>query len=152
MTGFTDVLNGMLITVYNRILRVEESFLQTGGGIGLNIREIHMIGYIGRAGNQGRTLSEIADYLEIARPSVTVAVRKLEQKGYLDRNGCTQDGRVVRVTLTRTGRKMFMLHMHFHMEMVKELENELCEEEKNALVRVMAKLDDFFEKSIEATT
>jgi len=152
LQGFTEVLNGMLVTVYHKILRVEEDFLQKGPGTGLTIREMHTIEYIGRAGAEGRTLSEIADFLDVARPSVTVAVRKLEQKGFLNKNGCIQDGRVVRVTLTRDGRKVFMLHMHFHMVMVKEIENELCEEEKNVLVRVITKLDKFFEKSIEATT
>ena len=140
----------MLVTVYHKILRVEEDFLKKGIGSGLTIRELHMIEYIGRAGVQGRTLSETADFLEVARPSVTVSVRKLEQKGYLVKNGCVQDGRVVRVTLTREGRKVFMLHMHFHMALVKELEDGLCEDEKNVLVRVITKLDSFFEKSIEA--
>jgi hypothetical protein len=36
--------------------------------------------------------------------------------------------------------------------MVKELEEGLCEEEKNVLVKVITKLDKFFEKNIEATT
>ena len=152
MQKFKEVLNDMLVTVYHKILRVEEDFLQQGAGAGLTIREMHMIEYIGRAGAQGRTLSETADFFDVARPSVTVAVRKLEQKGFLVKNGCSSDGRVVRVTLTRIGRKVFMLHMYFHMVMIKELESELCEEEKNVLVRVITKLDDFFEKSIEATT
>ena len=149
---FSDVLNYMLVTVYHKILRVEEDFLQRGVGAGLTVREMHMIEYIGRAGAEGRNLSETADFLDVARPSVTVAVRKLEQKGFLIKNGCAQDGRVVKVTLTRDGRKVFMLHMHFHMVLVRELESELCEEEKHVLVRVINKLDDFFEKSIEATT
>ena len=149
MQGFSEVLNGMLVTFYHKILRVEEAFLQRGVGEGLNIREMHMIEYIGKAGAEGRTLGGIAEFLGVARPSVTVAVRKLEQKGYLLRNGCAQDGRVVRVTLSRIGRKMFMLHMHFHIAMVKELESELCEDEKTVLVRVITKLDKFFEKSLE---
>ncbi|MCL2392217.1 MAG: MarR family transcriptional regulator [Oscillospiraceae bacterium] len=152
MQSFKEVLNDMLVTVYHKILRVEEDFLQKGVGAGLTIREMHMIEYIGRAGKNGRTLSEIAEFLEVARPSVTVSVRKLEQKGFLTRNGSAQDGRVVLITLTREGRKVFMLHMHFHMIMVNELESELCEEEKNVLIRVITKLDKFFEKSIEATT
>jgi len=152
LQSFKEVLNDMLVTVYHKILRVEEDFLQKGVGAGLTIREMHMIEYIGRAGKNGRTLSEIAEFLEVARPSVTVSVRKLEQKGFLTRNGSAQDGRVVLITLTREGRKVFMLHMHFHMIMVNELESELCEEEKNVLIRVITKLDKFFEKSIEATT
>jgi len=152
MQGFSEVLNNMLVTVYQKIRSVEEDFLERGIGAGLSLREMHLIEYVGRAGAGGRTLSETADFLNVAKPSVTVAVRKLEQKGFLYKNGSTQDGRVTIVTLTRTGRKVFMLHMHFHMVMVQELEKELCEEEKNVLVRVITKLDKFFEKSIEATT
>ncbi|MCL2201033.1 MAG: MarR family transcriptional regulator, partial [Oscillospiraceae bacterium] len=61
------------------------------------------------------------------------------------------DGRVIRVTLTRVGRKLFMLHMHFHMVMIKQLEEGLADDEKSALVRVITKLDSYFEKSIEAS-
>jgi len=152
MQKFSEVLNEMLVTVYHKILKVEEDFLQRGLGSGLTIRELHMIEFIGKAGTEGRALSEIADFFDVARPSVTVSVKKLEQKGFLMRKGCALDGRVVRVSLTRDGRKVFMLHMHFHRAMVKELEEGLCEEEKNVLVKVIAKLDKFFEKNIEATT
>jgi DNA-binding MarR family transcriptional regulator len=111
---------------------------------------MHMIEYVGKAGAEGRTLSEIADFMNVARPSVTVSVRKLEQKGFLVKNGCMQDGRVIRVTLTREGRKVYMHHMRFHMLMVQELESGLCEEEKNVLAQAISKLDKFFEKRIEA--
>jgi len=145
------MLNDMLIAVYHKILRVEEEFLQKGVGAGLTIREMHMIEYVGKAGSEGRTLSETAEFLDVARPSATVSVRKLEQKGFLTKNGCSMDGRVVRVTLTRDGRKVYMHHMRFHNLMVRELESELDEEERSILVHAISKLDRFFEKSIEAS-
>ena len=151
MQKFTEMLNDMLVAVYHKVLRVEEEFLQSGIGSGLTIREMHMIECVGKAGAEGRTLSGMAEFLDVARPSVTVSVRKLEQKGFLLKNGCTHDGRVTRVTLSREGRKVYMHHMRFHMLMVKEMESGLCEEEKNALAQAMGKLDRFFEKRIEAT-
>ena len=151
MQDFTEALNDLLVSVYNKILRVEEDFLQSGIGAGLTIRDMHMVEFIGKAGAGGRTLSETAEFLGVARPSVTVSVRKLEQKGFLQKNGCAQDGRVVRVTLTRNGRKAYMHHMRFHKLMVLELESGFSEEEKKVLARGIGKLDRFFEKSIEAT-
>lgn len=151
MQAFTEVLNDMLVAVFHKILRVEEEYLQKGIGIGLTIREMHMIEYMGKVGGEGRTLSETADFLGVARPSVTVSVRKLEQKGLLIRNGCTQDGRVIRVTLTREGRRVYMHHMRFHMLMVRELESGLNEDEKSTLISAISKLDRFFGKSIEAS-
>ena len=149
MQSFTESLNDLLVAVFHNILRVEEEYLQKGIGLGLTIREMHMIEYIGKAAKEGRTLSEIADFLKVARPSVTVAARKLEGRGYLIKNGWAQDGRVIRVTLTREGRKVFMHHMRFHALMVRELEEGFSEDEKNVLTRAIAKLDRYFDRSIE---
>ena len=148
MPSFTEMLNDLLVAVFHNILSVEEEYLQKGFGRGLTIREMHMIEYIGKAGQEGRTLSETADFLKVARPSVTVAARKLEGKGYLEKKGCLQDGRVVRVTLTREGRKVFIQHMRFHTLMARELEEGLNEEEKSILISVIAKLDRFFENGV----
>ena len=150
MRPFTEILNDLLVAVYHNILRVEEEYLQKGIGRGLTIREMHMIEYIGKAGRNGRTLSETADYQKVARPSVTVAARKLEEKGFLMKSNCEHDGRVVRVTLTREGRKVYMHHMRFHALMIRELEEGLSEEEKRVLLRAIDKIDRYFEKSIEA--
>ena len=150
MYKFAEVINEMLVSVYHKVLRVEEEFLQTGIGAGLSIREMHLIEYVGKSGAEGRTISETAQFLDVARPSVTVSVGKLEKKGLLIKNGCATDGRVVRVTLARQGRKVYIHHMRFHMLMVRELESELNDEEKSVLLKVITKLDDFFEKSIEA--
>ena len=150
MPKFTEALNEMLVSVYNKILRVEEAFLQRGIGAGLSIREMHMAEYVGKAGAEGRTLSEIADFLGVARPSVTVSARKLEQKGFFTKTGSSQDGRVVRVTLTREGRRVYMHHMRFHSLMVRELEDGFSEDERKVLIRAIEKLDGFFERSIGA--
>ena len=150
MQQFAEMINDMLVEVFDKILRVEEAFLQTGLGRGLTIREVHMIEYVGKGGKEGRTLSETADFLQVARPSVTVAVRKLEEKGFITKNSWAQDGRVVRITLTREGRKVYMYHMRFHTLMVRELQDSFSEEEKDVLSRAIGRLDRFFTKSIEA--
>ena len=152
LQSFAIVLNDLLVAAFNNILRVEEEYLQKGIGSGLTIREMHLIEYIGKSGKEGRTLSETAAYLNVARPSVTVAARKLEHKGFLTKSGCEQDGRVVRATLTREGRKVYLHHMRFHTLMARELEEGLCEDEKSVLVRAMGRLNRFFENSIEAAT
>ena len=96
---------------------------------------------------KGKTVSEIAEFLKVAKPTVTVAVSKLEKKGYLQRSGSEEDGRVVRVTLTREGRKVYLYHEQYHMTMVRELEQAFDEEEKEILMRAIDKLNRFFEDS-----
>jgi len=147
---FHEMLNDMLVTVFNNIMRIEEEFLQKGQKHSLSIREMHLIEYVGKGGDEDRSLGEIADYLKIARPSVTVAVRKLAEKGFLIKNGSARDGRVVHVSLTHEGRKVFMNHMRFHALMVREIETGLDECEKDTLIRLIGKIDRYFEKSIGA--
>lgn len=152
MQSFQSTLNNMLMEVYHNIVRVEEEFLQKNNRINLTIREMHLIECLGIDMENGKTVSEIADFLKIAKSSVTVAVGKLEKKGYLCKNGCQTDGRVVRVTLTREGKKVYAYHKRYHMSMIHEIEGEFGEEEQELLVRVIAKLNKFFEKSVGATT
>ncbi len=144
------MLNDMLLEVYHNILRVEEEFLRSDSRINLTIREMHLIECVGQDSENGRTVSEIADYLKVAKPSVTVAVNKLERKGYLQKSGSQTDGRVVHVTLTREGRKVYLYHDRYHLNMIREIEDEFNEEEREYLVRVIGKLNKFFEKSAEA--
>ena len=146
---FGEIVNDMLISVYHKILRVEEEFLQKALGDGLTIREMHMIEFIGGGASEGRALSDIAVFLGVARPSVTVSAKKLEQKGLITKHECARDRRIVLVKLTRAGRKIYLGHMRFHMLMVKELESGFDDEEKSVLVRAIGKLDSFFQKSIE---
>ena len=152
MLGFQKMLNDMLVEVYHNIVRVEEEFLQKNDRINLTIREMHLIECVGLDSENGKTVSEIADYLKVRKPTVTVAVNKLERKGYLCKNGCHTDGRVVRVTLTREGRKVYLYHKRYHMSMIHEIEDEFDAAELDILVRVISKLNKFFEKTIGAET
>ncbi len=150
MLEFQKTLNCMLMDIYHSIMRVEEEFLQKNKRVNLTIREMHLIECVGADRENGKSVSEIADYLKLTRPTVTVAVNKLEKKGYLSKNGCQNDGRVVRVKLTREGRKIDMYHRQYHMLMIHELEDEFDEQERSTLIRVVNRLNTFFEKSVGA--
>ncbi len=147
MQDFPHVLNDMLVEVYHNILRMEEEFLKRNNRISLSIREMHLIECVGMDRKSGKTISEIADYLKVARPSVTVMVGKLEKKGFLAKQGCETDGRIVRVFLTREGRKVDAYHKQYHMNMVREIEKAFEPEEQQYLLRAIDKLNEFFKKS-----
>jgi DNA-binding MarR family transcriptional regulator len=152
MQEFRKTLNYMLTEIYHNIMRVEEEFLQKNNRINLTIREMHLIECVGTDRENGKTISEIAEYLKVARPTATVAVGKLERKGYLSKNGCSSDGRVVHVKLTREGRKVDLYHQRYHMMMIHEIEDEFDEEERGSLLRAVKRLNTFFERSVGAKT
>ena len=137
-----------MIEIYHNIMRVEEDFLRNNDRIDLSIREMHLIEYVGEDKQNGKNISEIADYLNVARPSVTVAVNKLEKRGYLEKRSCQSDGRVVRVFLTKAGRKVNMYHHIYHMDMIREIEKGFTEQEQELLIRTIEKLNEFFKGSL----
>lgn len=54
------------------------------------------------------SIGALAAFERVQPPSMTRAVRKLEEKGYLARRACEGDGRVVLVSLTEAGRELVL--------------------------------------------
>jgi DNA-binding MarR family transcriptional regulator len=51
-----------------------------------------------------RRITELTDLEGIAQPTMTLLVRRLQEKGWVKRDGLPDDGRVVLVSLTEAGR------------------------------------------------
>jgi DNA-binding MarR family transcriptional regulator len=151
MERFAAALNDILIETYHNIMCVEENFLKNHKRINITIREMHLLECVGADPENGKTISEIAEYLKIARPSVTVAVNKLEKKGFIVKRGSDADGRVVKVFLSRRGKAVEMYHHLYHVNMAQELEKVFDDKEKDILIRAIERLNDFFKNSIGGT-
>lgn len=139
----------MLVDTFWTILKVEEQTIQDSSKIDLTINEMHVIEAIGKDGNQGITIGYLADELYITRPSVTVAVNKLERKGYVKKIKSEQDGRKVMATLTKKGLKMDAIHRYFHENMVRNIGKEFTPEEKEVLIKAIGKLNVFFRSKLK---
>lgn len=139
-----EELNTILVETFKSILKIEEISLKNKGLKDLSINEMHLIEAVGRGGDKGRTVSDIAQELNITPPSVTTAINKLEKKGYVTKNRCSQDGRVVHVALTRLGNKIDSVHKYFHQQMIRSISRELNKEEKAILYKGIKGLNEFF--------
>ncbi|MFV0413144.1 MAG: MarR family winged helix-turn-helix transcriptional regulator [Oscillospiraceae bacterium] len=150
MTSLENNLNTLLVKVYRSLEKLEEEMLRASKNIHLTINEIHMLEAIEESSKEGSaTISDISAYLDISLPSVTLAVNKLVRKGYVTKEKCGEDGRVVRVKLTREGHRAEHAHRYFHRAMVRSITQDLSEEERAALLMGVAKLDGFLEKNIQ---
>lgn len=150
LNAFERELNEILVDTFRTILRVEEDALKETGVTDLSISEMHLLESVGKSGPEGRTISDIAQELSVTLPTVTVAINKLEKKGYVQKVKSGADARMVFVTLTRTGQKMDRVHRYFHEQMVRNISSEMDEEEKRILTMGVVKLNRFFKrKSLE---
>ncbi|HHW89328.1 MAG TPA: MarR family transcriptional regulator, partial [Clostridiales bacterium] len=98
---------------------------------------------------KGVTISDIAQDLDITLPSVTVAINKLQRKGYVQKIKISEDGRKVNVVLTKLGKKVDAVHKYFHEQMTKDISKEFSKEEKSILLKGISKLNDFFNSKIK---
>lgn len=148
MDTFDHELNKLLVDTYRSIIKVEESTIKNIKAMDLSINEMHLLESVGKK-EESLTISDIAQDLNITLPSVTIAINKLLKKGYVQKVKCTDDGRKVNVTLTKTGRKINSAHAYFHEQMIKNISREFAKEEKEILLKGISKLNEFFVRKAE---
>lgn len=142
-----QVINELLVQIFNDILRIEEQTLRNGHLSDISVTEMHTIEAIGMY--ESRTMSEAAQDLEITVGTLTTAVNKLIKKGYVQRKRIEEDRRVVLVQLTKKGKLAYRLHDKFHTDMVKATIKGLTKDEEKVLVGSLERLNTYFKEKYE---
>lgn len=144
--------NNTLVKLYHNTTRLEELTLSLERSVNLTINEIRLIECVksGTKGGEGPTISAIAAEMNITRPSATVAINKLTAKKYVEKSGCSNDGRSVRVMLTDKGDKAYNMHRKYHKNLIEEMKQSFGEDEFNNINAVCEKLGAFFAEKVEA--
>ena len=151
MDRFSKELNNLLVDTYRQISKIEEQAIRQTGKTDLSISELHLLETVGKDKENGCSISDIAAAQEITLPSVTVAINKLAKKGYVEKVRALHDGRIVNVKLTKLGSKMDAGHRYFHENMVRNVSKEMSEEEKEALISGIQKLNTFLGRRLAAS-
>ncbi len=146
MNEFDIELNKVLVDTFRSILKVEELSLKNKGLKDLSISEMHLLEAVGKNGDKGRTAGDIAAELNITPPSVTIAINKLEKKGYVQKNKSSEDGRMVFIALTRLGKKIDSVHRYFHEQMIRTIGKELSSAEKQIFLKGLRGINAFFDE------
>ena len=143
-----EILNKLLVQLFNDILHIEEKAMKNTEFKNLSITEIHTIEAIGTEGN--RTMGEIAHDLRITVGTLTTAINRLIKKGYVERKRIEEDRRVVLVSLTEIGKKVFDVHSVFHKEMIDGILENFKGDELDVLTKALGKANRFFERKYES--
>ena len=150
MNAFEQSLNHLLVDTFNYILKYEETSLKKTLSVPVTITEAHMIEAVGNQENQETTVSGIASLLGIAMPTATVAVKKLEHKGFIKKIPCANDGRRTIISLTELGKRIERAHRLFHERLVKNISRQFADAEKEVLLHAVKTLSEFFKEKVEA--
>ncbi|HBC97345.1 MAG TPA: MarR family transcriptional regulator [Clostridium sp.] len=145
-----NVINELLVDLFNDILEIEQKSLQYSIFKDLSITEIHTIEAIGMY--KPRTMTEVASQLDITLSTLTTAINHLVRKEYVVRERSEQDRRIVFIKLTKKGKLAFRVHQKFHSDMVKETISGLTKQEEKTLVKSLEKLNKFFKAKYNLET
>ena len=141
-------INDAFMQIYNSVHRVEERMLKHST-LDLSISELDMLETVGKAEGNGCTISDIARDNSVTLPTVTVAIKRLEAKGYVEKNRSMEDGRVIYVKLTRKGRKADVAHRYFHERMVRSFIRGVDDGDREMLLVALKNLGGFLKQAGE---
>lgn len=104
----------------------------------LSDHELQIIIFLGK--NENVRMKDIAEHMNILGSTLTAISDKLVEKEYVERRRSKSDRRIVRLSLTKSGQKIFDILRKMKMEIGRELFSLLDDEEKILFVDIMKKM------------
>ena len=143
MSQRSDMINQVLVHLFNDLLRIEENTLHREN-IDLSMREIHIIEAVCAADGESNTMTALAARLRVTVGSVTVAVATLERKGYLVRVRSKEDRRRVHVLPTDAALEVERVHRGYHQRMTQAVMEAVPDEQLDAFIKGLGAVNDYF--------
>ena len=140
--GAYETLNEVLVSLFRDVNDIEQKAIITSEFSDITNNDMHVIDAIGI--DRPKNMSSIARELSVTVGTLTISVNSLVKKGYVVRNRSSEDRRVVFISLSEKGVKAYYHHKKFHEQMIDSVVKELTEEELEALVKVLTKLNTWF--------
>lgn len=126
--------------------------LQTDHGTGLARLTVNQFNYIDAIQSLGEpTITEIAEWLNFSKASVTAGINKLVALGYVQKSQSSVDRRSVHANLTPASRELLATRdraLHAYGEYIRAV---LSEEEARQLESILAKLVQGFQANASKT-
>lgn len=105
----------------------------------LTVSEAHTIEILGRFGEMN--MKQLAEKLHVTTGTTTVAVDRLESKGYAVRSSTKEDRRVYNISLTQKGQQAFTQHHEAHQELSRKMIASLSDEKAAQFLEIIKKLN-----------
>lgn len=109
--------------------------------IGVSELQLKQFNYVNIIGSrEGITYGDLADILDITKPSVTSIANKLIRAGVVEKRQCTNDGRVYYLKLTDKGEKVYKSYDLAAAKTAHVILERLDDEEINEFIRLLDKI------------
>ena len=143
MSRSKDVINELLVEVFNHILSIEGQTLRERG-VKLSMSEVHVLEAISTS--EIKTMGNVAKKLRITLGTLTTSIDVLVRKKYVVRSRAKDDKRKVILQLTDQALEVLRIHVEFHNEMVESLIVDLEVDKNEALIKSLENISEFFKQ------
>ncbi len=99
-----------------------------------NLRAIYFLGH-----HPNSIQRELADNLGVSVSNTSVMVDALVKKRLVERHRCDENRRVVRISLTKEGQKIYNLMLEHHLRLCEQILKPLTLEEQETLLKIFSK-------------
>lgn len=149
MNGRENMIDQVLVHLFNDLLRIEERTLQKQCGP-LSMREIHIIEAVCAQQDDDNTMTVLAAMQRVTVGSLTVAIKTLERKGYVIRKRSETDRRRVHVLPLPPALEVEKHHREYHKRMVQAVTSAISPEQLEVLITSLHAINDYFYDQEEA--
>ncbi|HPY60795.1 MAG TPA: MarR family transcriptional regulator [Methanospirillum sp.] len=132
-----DELNETLVEFFDRFTSWESSVVESEN---MKISDAHAIEILGHYGRMN--MKELAGRLGITTGTTTVAVDRLERKGFARRVRAEHDRRSYIIELTEEGTLAYEEHHRHHLNLASEIASILGEEDTQAFIGILQKINE----------
>lgn|SRR3989339_1974929 len=138
-----EVINELLVDVFNHILSIEADVLKKRG-VKLSMTEIHVLEAI--RNSETPTMGSVAQKLRVTLGTLTTSVNVLVRKEYVTRYSDENDRRKVYLKLSDSALGVLKIHDEFHDEMVSSLFKDLELEKDEVLMKSLENISKYFKQ------
>ncbi len=136
-----QVINELLVDVFNHILSIEADTLKKRG-IKLSMTEVHVLEAI--RNSEVPIMGNIAKKLRVTLGTLTTSVNVLVRKEYVYRYRDDKDRRKVYLKLNQSAIDVLNIHDQFHDEMIDSLFKDLELEKDEVLMKSLENISNYF--------
>ena len=130
-------LQDLIHTMLKKSEQIEEDIVQNSILNELTYRQLNCVEIIYE--NKNPTITELSEKLGITKPSTTVLIDKLEEKGFVIKVKSDSDRRSAHIHLSDKGECAVKLHKEIHRKISDILSENLTGSEKDILVVLLDK-------------
>ncbi|MCF7927331.1 MAG: MarR family winged helix-turn-helix transcriptional regulator [Candidatus Izimaplasma sp.] len=138
-----EILNDLLVDVFNHILSIEGQVLKDNG-VHLSMNEVHVLEAIEKT--EDPTMTNISKRLRVTLGTLTTAMNRLVEKGYVKRKRKKEDKRIVLISLTAQAKDVLKAHDKFHNEMIEATIKDLEIDKNEELIESLKNIRDYFNR------